>query len=39
MWSYKFEQKKLLNVLRAAAVKLQRSLKRKTTKKIAELGN
>jgi hypothetical protein len=39
IWSYIFEQKELLNALRAAEVKLQRSLKRKTMKKIAELGN
>ena len=33
------EQKKLLNALREAAVKLQRSLKRKTTTKKPERGN
>jgi hypothetical protein len=39
IWGYIFGQKKLLNWLRAGAVKLQRSLKRKTTKRIPEIGN
>jgi hypothetical protein len=39
MWGYMFGQKKLLNALRAGAVKLQRSLKRKAMKRISEIGN